>query len=64
MWVIDPETKKVSLREVKHGKITNTGTLIRKGLEPGEWVAIAGVHHLKEGQQVRLQDETHKETPL
>jgi RND family efflux transporter MFP subunit len=62
VWVIDPETKKVSRRQVEVGKITNTGTLIRKGLKPGEWVAIAGVHHLKEGQQVTIMDETPQET--
>jgi hypothetical protein len=28
--------------------------MIDEGLKPGEWIAIAGVHSLKEGQKVRI----------
>ena len=35
-----------------------------QGVEPGEWVATAGVHYLTEGEQVRiLTDEEDRETP-
>ena len=39
------------------GEVQASGLQIMDGLEPGEWVATAGVHYLKEGQQVRLLDE-------
>ncbi len=54
VWVIDEQSKTVSRREVKVGQFTDTGVRILEGLELGEWIAIAGVHYLREGQQVRL----------
>jgi RND family efflux transporter MFP subunit len=54
VWVIDENTKAVSRREVKTGPLTDLGILVQDGLKPGEWIATAGVHYLREGQQVRL----------
>jgi len=54
VWVIDDEVKKVSKREVKTGKLLDSGIEILEGIQPGEWIATAGVHYLKEGQQVRI----------
>ena len=54
VWVIDEQSKTVSRREVKIGEFTDRGVQIMEGLEAGEWIAIAGVHYLQEGQQVRL----------
>ena len=54
VWVIDENTKAVSQREVKTGSLTDFGILVNDGLKPGEWIATAGVHYLREGQQVRL----------
>ena len=54
VWVIDAETQTVSRREVTVGNLTDQGIMIPKGLQPGEWIATAGVHTLKEGQQVKL----------
>ena len=54
VWIIDEKSKKVSKREVKSGKLLGSGITIREGIEPGEWIATAGVHYLKEGQQVRI----------
>jgi len=54
IWVIDPDSNMVSRRKVITGGITDSGILIREGLEAGEWVATAGAHYLKEGQQIRL----------
>ena len=55
VWIIDQQTKTVTRREVKTARLTNTGVLITEGLEAGEWVAVAGVHYLDEGQQVNPQ---------
>ena len=54
LWVIDEQTKTVSRREVKTGKLTDRGIMITNGLISGEWIATAGVHYLREGQQVRI----------
>jgi multidrug efflux pump subunit AcrA (membrane-fusion protein) len=54
VWVIDEESGQVSQRKVTAGKLSDDGILIDERLKPGEWVAIAGVHTLKEGQKVRI----------
>lgn len=54
VWVIDEQTKIVSRRNVVTGNLTDRGIRVREGLEPGEWIATAGVHYLFEGQQVRI----------
>ena len=57
VWIIDPETKTVSKREVKTEGLSNTGVPVKDGLEPGDWIAIAGVHFLKEGQKVEIMEQ-------
>ncbi len=54
VWVINEKSGQVSMRKVSTGKLSDEGILIDEGLEPGEWVAIAGVHTLQEGQKVRI----------
>lgn len=53
VWVIDETTIRVSKRTVTLGPFTEGGIFI-EGIEPGTWIATAGVHYLQEGQQVRL----------
>lgn len=52
VWIIDEATMQVSQREVQLGRMTNTGVVIYQGIQPGEWIVTAGVHFLREGQQV------------
>jgi RND family efflux transporter MFP subunit len=54
MWVIDEATQTAHRREVKVGKLSSTGISIAEGLKPGEWVATAAVHSIREGQKVRI----------
>ena len=54
VWIIDENTTKVARRAVKTGELTDFGSRVNDGLQPGEWIAIAGVHYLREGQRVRL----------
>lgn len=56
VWVIDPKTSTVSARTVTvKGDIKGVRSMvITAGLQAGERVAVAGVHSLKEGQQVRI----------
>lgn len=56
VWIIDEQSGTVSRREVTTGELTDRGIRIKSGLNPGEWVATAGVHSLAEGQQVRILD--------
>lgn len=54
IWVIDENTMTVQKRKVKTGKLTEAGVLIQEGVKPGEWVVTAGVHTLREGQEVKI----------
>ena len=54
VWVIDEQSGQVARRAVTAGALVPTGIEIRQGLETGEWIAVAGVHSLHEGQRVRL----------
>jgi RND family efflux transporter MFP subunit len=60
LWVIDDQTKTVKRREIKTGRLTDRGITVQEGLKAGEWVATAGAHYLREGQQVRILDENPK----
>ncbi len=53
VWIIDQQDKTVARREVKVGELTSRGLQILDGLAPGELIATAGVHYLREGQPVR-----------
>ncbi len=57
LWVIDESTKTVSLRPVVARRLTDRGIIVEQGLEPGEWIATAGVHFLEEGQRVEILTE-------
>jgi multidrug efflux pump subunit AcrA (membrane-fusion protein) len=57
VWVIDEATQKVTQRNVTLGELTALGIRVTSGLKPGEWIATAGVHTLREGQQVRILHE-------
>jgi len=57
VWVINDQTKTVARREVTLGTLTNAGTVVRAGLQRGEWIATAGVHSLRDGQRVRMAEK-------
>jgi len=63
VWVIDAQSKQVGKREVRTGDLLDNGITIQDGLKPGEWIATAGVHYLKENQQVHILSESSKEAP-
>ena len=54
VWVVDPQSKTVSLREVDVSRYDPGSVVISKGLENGEIVVTAGVQVLHPGQIVRL----------
>jgi membrane fusion protein, multidrug efflux system len=54
VWVVDPRTLRVALREVNlSGRGTGTIT-VSGGLAAGDRVVTAGVHSLSSGQTVKI----------
>jgi multidrug efflux pump subunit AcrA (membrane-fusion protein) len=53
VWIYDPQTRQVALRNVKLGAYRQDGVLIEAGVNQGEWVVAAGVNKLQPGQVVR-----------
>ena len=56
LWIVNESTKTVTRRKVELGEPVVGGVTVKDGLAPGEIVVVAGVHSLKEGQTVRLQE--------
>ncbi len=54
VWVVDPQSQKVSLRPVQLQRQDSAGIVVTDGLQGGELVVTAGVHALRPGQKVRL----------
>jgi membrane fusion protein, multidrug efflux system len=54
VWVVDPASQTVSLRNVEVQRFDPASALISQGLEPGDVVVTAGVQALHPGQKVRL----------
>jgi RND family efflux transporter MFP subunit len=53
VWIVDRATNIVSRRGVQLGRLVAGGIEIESGIDIGETIAIAGVHFLREGQQIR-----------
>lgn len=56
VWVVDEASGTVKQRAVTIGKLTSSGLEVLSGLTPGEKVVIRGVHRLKDGQRVKVQE--------
>lgn len=54
VFIVDPRTFAVSLREVQIAPDRDGRWIVRAGLAEGERVVTAGVHRLKEGQVVKI----------
>jgi membrane fusion protein, multidrug efflux system len=54
VWVVDPHSLTVSLRNVDVSRYDPADAVISQGLETGEIVVTAGVQVLRPGQKVRL----------
>ena len=56
VWVIDDPTSKVSLQKVDLSE-DERGIRVTGGLATGTRIATAGIHSLKQGQQVRIEQD-------
>ena len=54
VWVIDRESMTVNRRAVTVESLSAGGIRVLEGLAIGDWIAIAGVNFLREGQQIRI----------
>ncbi|WP_457355397.1 efflux RND transporter periplasmic adaptor subunit [Roseateles sp. P5_D6] len=54
VWIVDPKTSRVGLRQVTLGSAQDEAVLVTSGLNGGETVVTAGVHMLQPGQLVKL----------
>jgi RND family efflux transporter MFP subunit len=54
VWIVDPSTKTVSIRNVDVLRFDQARVVVSQGLDTGEVVVTAGVQALHPGQQVRL----------
>jgi multidrug efflux system membrane fusion protein len=52
VWVVDPETDRVSRRSLEIGALQGADLAVLSGLTPGERIVTAGVHSLREGMRV------------
>ncbi|AMB86639.1 efflux transporter periplasmic adaptor subunit [Pseudomonas agarici] len=57
IWIIDPQTHTVSLRDVQVLSREGETTLLVSGIRTGEKVVSAGVNSLKPGQKVKIDEE-------
>ena len=60
VWLIDESAMTVARHEVIPGKLTGRG-LKAQGLQPGQWIAVAGVDLLREGQKVKILESGKRE---
>ena len=54
VWVVDPQSSSVSMREIKIVSKSSNSFTVAEGLEAGMRVVTAGVHSLSEGQKVKV----------
>lgn len=60
VWVLEPATGKVQRRYVQLGAYTQTMASIVSGVHQDDWVVVAGVQLLHEGQVVRAIDRDNR----
>ena len=66
VWRVVPvegDVYRVERRPVQVGPMTMDRVLVTEGLEKGDRIALAGVHILREGTQVRLLEEKEAAAP-
>ncbi len=57
VWLIDPTSMHILRAPVRLGEFSQSMVEVHHGLSSGDWVAISGVHQLREGMTVRRLEE-------
>lgn len=60
VWIVDPGTRTVALRDVKITRTNGGWAIVTSGLAAGDRVVTVGVHSLDPGQKVAIPDGTPK----
>ena len=58
VFIVNESSMTLEKREVEVSLLSSTGVLVKSGLQAGEWLVVAGVHSIVEGQEVRILDAT------
>lgn len=53
VWVVDPQSSRVTQRSVRVGPVSGSNIVVLEGLQLGERIVTAGVNSLREGMLVR-----------
>ncbi len=53
VWKVDPTSMQVSRSAVELGALSGESVTVTSGLASGDWIAVSGVHKLREGMRVR-----------
>ena len=64
VWVVDPATKKVRRTPVQLGPYGEARVPVVSGIAAQDWIVVAGVHLLREGQPVRPVDRDNRSVTL
>lgn len=64
VWVVEPDTRTLHRRTVLLGAYHQQQATVLDGLLPGDWVVAAGVHILREGQQIEPVDRQNRRVDL
>lgn len=60
VWLLDPASRTVASREVQLVKDYGGKLYVTGGIAAGDRIVTAGVHHLKDGQKVRLEQDSQQ----
>jgi multidrug efflux pump subunit AcrA (membrane-fusion protein) len=58
VWVVDPGSKKVSIKTVEVEAYLTDTVVISSGVQPGDLVVSAGIQSLRPGEEVELVEAT------
>jgi RND family efflux transporter MFP subunit len=58
VFVVNQSDMTLEKRAVELSLLSNTGVLVKSGLQVGDWLVVAGVHSVAQGQEVRILDAT------
>lgn len=64
VWVVDPENSQVSLRAIEIAAYRENAVELTAGVTPDDFLVVAGVHKLHEGQTIRPIDRDNQPVAL
>lgn len=60
VWVLDPATSKIKRTPIQLGVYGRDNASVLSGLKPSDWIVVAGVQLLHDGQQVNAVDRQNR----